>query len=78
MIFLKKIFLTLRLLMLRILANNHDFSVSLDDLAFFADRFYGRSYLHLSASFAFGAGIKRFRAPAALSPALFRFIYHAM
>ncbi len=58
--------------MLRILANNHDFSVSLDDLAFFADRFYGRSYLHLSASFAFGAGIKRFRAPVALSPALFR------
>lgn len=44
--------------MLRVLANNHDFSVSLDDLAFFADRFYGRSYLHLTASFAFGAGTK--------------------
>ena len=45
--------LALRLLMLRVLANYHDFSVSLDDLALFADRFYGRSYLHLSASFAY-------------------------
>jgi hypothetical protein len=38
--------LALTLLVLGIFANNHYFSLALNDLAFFANRFYGRSYFH--------------------------------
>jgi len=38
--------LALTLLVLGILTDNHDFSLALDDLAFFANGFYGRSYFH--------------------------------
>ena len=38
--------LTLSLLVLRVLADYNDFAMSLDDLAFFADRLNGSSYFH--------------------------------
>ena len=40
----------LLLLVLGILANDHDAALTLDDLALFADGFYGRSYFHCTAS----------------------------
>ena len=40
------ILLTLSLLVLRILADDHDRTLALDHFALFADRFYRRSYLH--------------------------------
>ena len=42
--------LALLLLVLGILANNHNAALALDDLALFADGFYGRSYFHCTAS----------------------------
>ena len=36
----------LLLLMLGIFADNHHAALALDDLAFFADGFHGRSYFH--------------------------------
>jgi hypothetical protein len=38
--------LALALLVLGVCADHHDFALAFDDLAFFADRFYGRSYFH--------------------------------
>lgn len=38
---------TLALFMLRVLANNHDSAVALDDLAFLAHRLHGRSDFHM-------------------------------
>ena len=38
--------LALSLFVLRVLTDNSDCALSLDDLTFFANRFYGRSYLH--------------------------------
>ena len=42
--------LALLLLVLGILANDHDAALTLDNLALFADGFYGRSYFHCTAS----------------------------
>ena len=39
--------LTLALLVLGVLANNHDFTLALDDLALFAHGLHGRSDFHL-------------------------------
>ena len=39
--------LTLTLLALRVLADNHDFTLALDDLALLAHGLHGRSYFHL-------------------------------
>ena len=39
--------LTLTLLVLRVLADNHDFTLALDDFALLAHGLYGRSYFHL-------------------------------
>ena len=39
--------LALLLLVLRVLADNHDFAFSLDDLALLADLLYGRLHFHL-------------------------------
>ena len=39
--------LALLLLMLRVLADNHDLALAADDLALLADRLYRRSYLHV-------------------------------
>ena len=39
--------LALSLLVLGVLANNHDFALALDDLALLAHRLHGRSYFHL-------------------------------
>ena len=38
--------LALTLLVLGIFTDYHDLSLALNDLAFFANRFYGRSYFH--------------------------------
>ena len=37
--------------MLRILANDHDAALALDDLALFADRLNGRSHFHDNSSY---------------------------
>ena len=42
--------LALLLLVLGIFANNHNAALALDNLALFADGFYGRSYFHCTAS----------------------------
>ena len=47
--------LSLTLFMLRIFTNNHDTSFSLDDFAFFANRFNWWSYLHSKSSFLYKA-----------------------
>ena len=39
-------FLALLLLVLRVLADNHNLALTADDLALLADRLYRRSYLH--------------------------------
>ena len=38
--------------MLGVFANNHDYALTLDNLAFFADRLYGWSDFHGYSSFA--------------------------
>ena len=43
--------LALSLLVLRVLTDDPDLTLSLDDFALIADRFYRRSYFHLSSSF---------------------------
>ena len=40
--------LALLLLMLRVLADNHDAAFALDDLALFAHGLHGRSYFHVN------------------------------
>ena len=40
--------LALLLLVLRVLTDNHDFTLSLDYLALFTDRLYGSSYFHFN------------------------------
>ena len=43
--------LTLTLLMLGVLADNHDFTLALDDLALFAHGLHGRSNFHFFTSY---------------------------
>lgn len=55
---------TLTLFVFWILTNDSDTAFSLDDLAFLADRFYRRSYLHDESSFLMRLKMILFPAPA--------------